>query len=397
VIIDIVYRENANRKAGGSLHIVHLETFGFFCFQESIMTAKQEQTELTARQRIDALLRGEAIDRIPCHPFIGDHAATVLGVTVSSYHQSAELMAEAQIAAWRTYGHDWVGIGPVLGIAECLGSKFVYPDQSAPYIIKHAINDPADLDALSIPSVQDQRIALYVDAARRIQEAIGQQVPVSLNVRSPFSTAANLRGTEELLRDLIYRPDFAHRLLRFALDATLPVLEAAAHLGIRFGSSDPVASGSLISPKHFREFAQPYERELMQTMERLSGYPALLHICGNTKKVWTDMAATGAGFLSLDDVVDLATAKESIGDRTILVGNVKPTESMYLGSPEEVRQDVRNCIAAAGDSPRGFMLAVGCGLPIHTRPENVHALIAATREFGQFPLNQALLRGELAA
>ncbi len=361
------------------------------------MNNNNQLPELTARQRIDALLAGKPIDRIPCHPFIGDHAATVLGIKVSSYHQSAKLMAAAQVAAWRTYGHDWVGIGPVLGITECLGSIFTYPEYSAPYIVKHAINEPADLEKLSLPDPQDRRISLYIEASQRIQEEIGDQVPVSLNVRSPFSTAANLRGTEELLRDLMYRPDFAHRLLRFALNATLPVLEAAAHLGVRFGSSDPVASGSLISPKHFREFAQPYQRELMQAMQRLSGYPGLLHICGNTKKVWPDMAATDAGFLSLDDVVDLAAAKEAVGDRTILVGNVKPTESMYLGSPEEVRADVRSCIAAAGDSPRGFILAVGCGLPIHTRPENVHALVAATREFGQFPLNQAVLNGELAA
>jgi uroporphyrinogen decarboxylase len=361
------------------------------------MNHGQQQDIMTARQRIDALIAGKPIDRIPCHPFIGDHAATVLGIKVSSYHQSAKLMAKAQIAAWRTYGHDWVGIGPVLGIAECLGSVFTYPEYSAPYISTHAIHKPADLDKLSLPDPRDRRIALYIEAVKIIQDEIGDLVPVSLNVRSPFSTAANLRGTEELLRDLIYRPEFAHRLLRFALDATLPVLEAAAHLGVRFGSSDPVASGSLISPKHFSEFAQPYERELMQAMLQLSGYPGLLHICGNTRKVWPDMAATDAGFLSLDDVVDLAAAKEAVGDRSILVGNVKPTESMYLGSPEEVREDVRACIAAAGDSPRGFVLAVGCGLPIHTRPENVHALVAATREFGQFPLNQAVLIGELAA
>jgi len=337
---------------------------------------------MTPRERVDALIAGRPIDRVPCHPFIGDHAATVLGIEVSSYHRSAELMAAAQVAAWRRYGHDWVGIGPALGIVENLGTVFAYPKQAAPYIVSHAVKEPADLDRLRVPEVSDPRIALYLEAARLIQEEIGDRVPVSINVRSPFSTAANLRGADELLRDLIARPEFAHRLLRFALDATLPLLEAAAPLGVRFGTSDPVASGSLISPRHYREFAQPYERELLAAMQRLSGYPGLLHICGNTKNVWPDMADTGAGFLSLDDVVDLGAAVEAVGERTIVVGNVRPTESMFLGSPEAVRENVRECLAAADGAPRGFMLAVGCGLPIHTPPENVHALVEATREFG---------------
>jgi uroporphyrinogen decarboxylase len=286
------------------------------------------------------------------------------------------------VAAWKLYGHDWVGIGPVLGIVEAVGTVFSYSERSAPYIVSHAIVDPADLDRVSIPPVSDPRIAIYLDAVRLIQDRIGSEVPVSLNVRSPFSTAANLRGAEELLRDVMQRPEFAHRLLRFALDATLPVLEAAAKFGVRFGTSDPVASGSLISPQHYREFAQPYEQELLAAMQRLSGYPGLLHICGNTKNVWSDMADTGAGFLSLDDVVDLAAAKRAIGERAVLVGNIRPTSSMFLGTPELIRENVRECLAAAADAPGGFMLAVGCGLPIHTPQANVHALIQAAREFG---------------
>jgi uroporphyrinogen decarboxylase len=346
---------------------------------------------MTARQRIDALIAGGAIDRVPCHPFIGDHAATVLGVKVSEYHRSASLMAHAQIAAWRKYGHDWVGIGPVLGVAECAGTVFVYPDLAAPYIIEHAIKEVEDLDRLELPDPLDPRIELYLVAAALIEQEIGAEVPVSLNVRSPFSTAANLRGAEELLRDIVLRPEFAHRLLRYALDATLVVLEAAAGFGIRFGTSDPVASGSLISPRHYREFAQPYQRELIEAMQRISGYPALLHICGNTRKVWSDMADTGAGFISLDDVVDLGAAKEALAGRSILTGNIRPTESMYLGTPETVRENVRECLAAAGDAPGGFLLAVGCGLPIHTPTANVTALMAAVREFGRYPLDRKLL------
>jgi uroporphyrinogen decarboxylase len=347
------------------------------------MTVHSEtiKEEFTAHERIRALLAGGTIDRVPCHPFIGDHAARVLGVLVGEYHRSAEKMAAAQVAAWRTYGHDWVGVGPVLGIAEILGSTVVYPEDAAPYFDVHALEDPAVLDRLTLPDPSDSRIAIYLEAVRRIRDEIGHLVPVALNVRSPFSTAANLRGTENLLRDIVNNPLYAHRLLRFVLDATLRVIEAARPLGVTYGTSDPVASGSLISPRHYREFAQPYEKELILSMNDAGRYPALLHICGNTRKIWSDMADTGAGFLSLDDVVDLAAAKEAVGERVVIVGNVKPTESMYLGDPDAVRVDALECLRKAADSPRGFILAVGCGMPIPAPQANVHALMAVARAY----------------
>ncbi|MFZ4858272.1 MAG: uroporphyrinogen decarboxylase family protein [Desulfuromonadaceae bacterium] len=339
---------------------------------------------VTSHERIAALLAGGPVDRVPCHPFIGDHAARVLGIPVGEYHRSAEKMAAAQIAAWRTYGHDWVGVGPVLGIAEVLGSTVVYSDNAAPYFDVHALDHNADLERLHLPDPGDPRIALYLDAVRIIKDEIGHLVPVALNVRSPFSTAANLRGTEQLLRDIVINPSYAHQLLQFALEATLRVIEAARPLGITFGTSDPVASGSLISPRHYREFAQPYEKVLIETMNDAGRYPAILHICGNTRKIWTAMADTGAGFLSLDDVVDLAAAKEAVGDRVVIVGNVKPTESMYLGDPYAVRTDALECLRKAADSPKGFMLAVGCGMPIPAPPANVHALMDFARQTREY-------------
>jgi uroporphyrinogen decarboxylase len=338
---------------------------------------------MTSLERVQALVAGRPIDRIPCHPFIIDHAARVLGVEVSEYNLNAKTMADAQVATWNEYGHDWVGIGPILGIAEALGSVVKYPRDNAPYFDSHVIRSPEDFAGIDIPSLSHPRIQCALEAIERIAAAIGDRVPVFLLVRSPFSLASNLRGTEDLLRDVMYRPDFAHKILEFSLAATLAVIDRAAQFGITFATSDPVASGSLISPSHYRDFAAPYEKRLIARMNQLGRFPALLHICGNTSKIWPQMAETGAGFVSLDDVVDLQKASESIGDEVVVMGNVKPTNSMFLGTPEDVRIDARECIARAAKSRKGFVLGVGCGLPIGTPRENVHALIDAAREFGQ--------------
>ena len=99
------------------------------------------------------------------------------------------------------------------------------------------------------------------------------------------------------------------------------------------------------------------------------------------------MVDAGAGLLSIDNQVDLAEAKHAVGDRAVLVGNIRPTETMYLGKPPDVEENARECLRKAYDNPKGYILALGCGLPIQTPPENIHALRDSARKYGQYPLN----------
>lgn len=102
------------------------------------------------------------------------------------------------------------------------------------------------------------------------------------------------------------------------------------------------------------------------------------------------MADTGARSLSLDNAVDLEFAKQSVGHRVRISGNILPTETMVLGTPDTVEENVKENLRKAHDSPRGYLLRMGCGLPINTRPENLHALVASARKYGRYPYDPAL-------
>jgi len=91
-------------------------------------------------------------------------------------------------------------------------------------------------------------------------------------------------------------------------------------------------------------------------------------------------------------MVDIGEAKTAVGDRVALLGNIRPTEVMYLGKPDDVRRNVRECLSKGWDSPKGYILGLGCGLPINTPPDNIHALVGAAREYGQWPLDPARFR-----
>lgn len=350
--------------------------------------------EMTPKERMAAFSAGSEIDRIPCTPLIGDHACRLIGITVSQYSHSAALMAEAQIAAFRAYRSDSVGIGPGLfGIAEAMGTKLAFPANDIPYVSEPVLKDYADLASLSpVNPGQDGRLPLYLKALELVKEQIGDEVGIGSSLGGPFTTAASLRGTGNFLKDLRQNPDMAHKLLQVATESVLNFINAVCDLGFKPGLSDPVASGSLISAKHFREFVKPYLKKCIDRIIEQCGRGPTLHICGNTRRIWQDMADTGAAVLSLDNEVDLSAAKVEVGHRACLSGNVKPVDTMLKGTRRQVLAEARDCLLKAHDNPKGYILSTGCALPLQTPPENVLALMEAARIYGKSPIDPERLK-----
>ena len=294
------------------------------------MADKRFREQMTPKERVAAALTGQPFDRIPCECFISEHAAKLIGAKVSDMHLQASVRAAAQIAGYKIYHTDGISVGPSLvGVAEAMGSEVAFPAHSTPYISRFAVNKYADLEKLSPADPQrDGRLPVIVDALQRVIDAVGDEVTITTNLAGPFTVAANLRGTESFMRDLYRQPLFVHRLLRLATDSCRAFVQAAAKLNVYFSIAEPTASGSLLGPQHFRQFVKPYLTELIAYSKASGGLSTTLHICGNTKPIWADMADTGADMLSIDDVVDLAEVKAAVGDRVVLTGNVRPTQTM---------------------------------------------------------------------
>jgi uroporphyrinogen decarboxylase len=346
---------------------------------------------MTPLERLGAFIQGKPYDRIPFNAFMGDHAARVINAKVSDVARSPSLLAEAQIAAYRHYKLDAVGVqAGHLGVAEALGTELEFPDHCTAYVKKFALDHIADFKRLEIPDPRKAgRFPVFLEAAEILLEKVGHEVPVGMLFGGPMSTAYSLLGAEKLLKALYTDPELVEGLLDFCVESATPFIREAAKLNVGFAIVDPVASGSIMSYEMFRKFSKPALTKLIGRVKEVSA-PPMLHICGNTRKIIGDMVDTGAGVLSLDNSVDLAYAKQEVGSRITLVGNIRPADTMFLGTPKTVEENVKECLLNGHDSPRGYILAMGCELPIKTPPENVHALSLAVRKFGQFPYQPEL-------
>jgi len=334
---------------------------------------------MSPKERVGAFLTGKPVDRLPCVPLILNHAARVLGVPVKAFATDGLLMGRANVTAFRRYRQDLITIFTDTAIvAEAMGTVLHFPEDDAARVKTPVVAEPADLGKVrEIDGRRSGRLPVYLEAIRHCVREAGDEVFVSCCYPAPFTTAALVRGTAMLARDLIRNPALAHALLEKCRVASEAVAEAVAEAGGIPVLVDPVASGSVISRAAYAEFVLPYTKSVLARIAAL-GHVPMLHVCGRTSTIIDLMADTGAAALSIDQI-DLAEAKEKVGGRVCLMGNVRPTETLLGGTPETVMAEARQCLALAADSPRGFILASGCEVPIATPPENILALMDAAR------------------
>lgn len=333
--------------------------------------------EMTPLERFSLLLIDEQPDRMIRVPLVTAHAATAAGLAPGDCVRDGALMARAQVAAQELYGHDAYTLFSDVGIlAEAMGSTYHHFPDGIPILDQPVVRDPADLDRLRVPDLSAGRLPVYLEAVEILHRTRGDRIPVFCFVPAPFTTAAALRGVEDFLVDTITDPDLADQLLLAAERAAVPLLDELVLRGALPVLVDPLASASVASPATYRRFALPGTKRLIDRLHRLD-LDVTLHVCGEIAPILEDLAATGADLLSFDQV-GITQARQAIGDRVRLVGNVSP-QLLLRGDREEIQAATAAAARDGDGTPKGFVLSTGCELPIRTAKESVLAFMAAAQ------------------
>jgi uroporphyrinogen decarboxylase len=338
---------------------------------------------LSPLQRLDAYGKGLPVDRLPCVPIVGNTAARVLGVTVSALRNDGRILADAHIASYRRFGYDNIRVFTDLyTLAEGMGARIRVPEDETAFLDEPAIQSVSGISGLRpVDPYRDGVLPEHIEAIKRVVQEVGDEVPVTAALTGPFTNASFLIGAVTLSRLVLKDPAAVHALCKLSLESALAYAEAIFAAGGTPSLTDAMSSSTVISPKQFEEFSYPYLKTLVDHIHS-KGRPATLHICGKTSPIWNRMADTGADCLSIDNDADLLDARSRIGDRVRLMGNVHPSAIMLQGTPESIREAVYQCVAAAGDNPKGFVVASGCSLPTETPFGNIDAMLDAVREIG---------------
>ncbi|HEY5975924.1 MAG TPA: uroporphyrinogen decarboxylase family protein, partial [Geobacteraceae bacterium] len=275
---------------------------------------------------------------------------------------------------------------------EAMGATVHYPVDETAYLAAPAISDLHHIDRLQPADPhRDGNLPHHLEAMRIAVDAVGKEVPVTGAVTCPFTNASFLVGAETLARLMLKEPAAVHRLCELSLETSLGYAAAIIDAGATPSLTDAMSSSTVISPRQFKEFSWPYLKRLIDYLHSRDK-SVTLHICGKTARIWDLMADAGADCLSIDNDASLADARQQVGARVRLMGNVHPSAVMLQGTTTEVRLATIDCIRQACESPRGFIVASGCSLPTETPFANIHAMLDTVREVG-WPVTAARLEG----
>jgi uroporphyrinogen decarboxylase len=338
-------------------------------------------------ERVRSAIELREGDRIPVVPEATYVSGKFLKMRFSEISKSAEMMAKALITAQREIGYDGIYAGWESSfnlVAEAMGCRMRVLEDGVPSIDDYVVKQPSDLDRVKIPDPRrDGRLPIHVETTRIIRKNVGGDIPIFTYVPGPLTLSGILRKTDLLMMDLIKNPGLVHTLNKMTTEASksfaLAKIESGADIVV---AADPTASTTMISPGMFERFSLPYLKELLGAISKAGAIPSL-HICGQTTPILEKMLETGSRILELDSQVNLREAKDKIGSRVCIQGNLNPTGSLLRGSTEDILKEARACIESAAKGG-GYILSSGCEIPYEAKIESLRTLVKAALTFGKY-------------
>ncbi len=203
-----------------------------------------------------------------------------------------------------------------------------------------------------------------------------------------FNVAAELIGMDRLYvlpyeNESLYRA-FMEALTSAECEYNAALAEAGADC---IGIQGHIAGGASVGPDFFREFVQPYERRVIETIHAAGAF-TVYHNCGFARSlydnyrelgmtVWETVAESPRGDNSL------AEAKALLGDRIVLLGNLDQVDFLKRATPAEVAARTRDIVRVGKPGGR-YVFSTSDFLERGTPRENVVAMIEAAKDEGRY-------------
>ena len=137
--------------------------------------------------------------------------------------------------------------------------------------------------------------------------------------------------------------------------------------------------GGALSFEAYREFSLRYMSQIVSGLKREAEgrpVPVILFSKGCNTQL-EEIARSGCDALGVDWTISLKEARERIGGRTALQGNLDP--SILLASPEVIRREVGITLESYGPG-EGHVFNLGHGITPDVNPDHLGVLIDTVRE-----------------
>jgi uroporphyrinogen decarboxylase len=269
----------------------------------------------------------------------------------------------------------------ILTVPDAMGLGLYFVDGEGPKF-ERPLRTEQDVMALRAPDLGS--LDYVFDAVTQIRTELNGRVPLIGFSGSPWTLACYMvegGGSKEFhtIKKMLYsRPDLMHHILATNAAAVATYLNAQIDAGAQAVMIFDSWGGALADGA-YQEFSLDYMRQVVSLLKRDKDgvkIPAIVFTKGGGQ--WLEQIADiNADAVGLDWTVNLARARELVGHKVALQGNLDP--AILFANPEQIGAEVAKVLASFGapSAGSGHVFNLGHGISQFTAPESVAAMVDA--------------------
>ena len=268
---------------------------------------------------------------------------------------------------------DAMGLG--LSLIEKEGPRFDRP-----------VRTRAEIQSLPMPDPESE-LRYVMDAVRLIRKELNSRVPLIGFSGSPWTLATYMTEGKSsrdfrIAKSMLYNePGTMHHLLDHMARAITLYLNAQIAAGAQAVMVFDTWGGVLTTPAYM-EFSLAYMQQIVDQLVRVyddQTVPVILFTKGSGQWV-NEIAATGCDAVGLDWMQDIGKARQQVGNRVALQGNMDP--AILYSSPDTIRNEVASILKKYGHGS-GHVFNLGHGITPDVDPDHTAVLIEAVHEMSK--------------
>lgn len=321
---------------------------------------------MTHRERVEATLKGQEVDRVPVsmwrHFF--------------DKETSSEGLAKAMLAFQHRFDWDFMKVNPRASYhAEGWGLKMQYDGNSPPQVIETPVRHPDDWLRLDVLELDRGVLKEHLHALELIARGLKGEVPFLMTVFTPLSIASRLAPSEEVFwQHLREHTDKVRHALEVVTETFVRFATACLERGASglFYATTAWATTQRMTEEEYRRCALPYDLKLLNALPAAEFH--LLHVCRDHNMLRTvkdypvhafNWDARGKGNPALVE------GKALVGERAV-IGGVSHGTGLVNATPQQLVAEVHGMRVAMGK--KGWMLGTGCTFLPETPEVNIQAI-----------------------
>ncbi len=324
---------------------------------------------MNKKERVDAALRGDVVDRVPASMWGHDFER----------EWNVQTFTEAMVENFTRYDWDFMKVTP--RVSYCVEDWSVKAKPSgekykAPVYESTPIRTPSDWRKLRPLEPDRGALGEQLKALQLLNHSIGYDAYFVETILCPLGIAKYLAGNKRATVQQSLREDRSsmHSALRVITETFTTFAIACMEQGASgiFYATDAWASEGVLTSDQYREFGEQYDLEFLDAIKRGNKFTILQnsgsHIFFNQLASYPVQAISWDA--SAEGNPDLGEGKKRSGKA--VMGGISANTTLKNGSPDQVQEEVAKALELTGG--RHFLLAPSGSIPPETPGKNLDAI-----------------------